>query len=106
MVLSPVSAMLAANSLSRSWLAAHEPRAIARCLLSPSSFTSFDERWQRSRRFGSLLLPEEATEADHHFNAPTPQEGCICYCPRCLAQYGVARAECADCPGVSTLALA
>ena len=106
MVLSPASAMLAVHGLSRSWFAAHEPRAVARCLLSPRRFASIDERWQRSRRFGSLLLPEEAAEVDRRLDPPTPQDGCICYCPRCLAQYAVARAECADCPGVSTSALA
>lgn len=106
MIPSPVSAMLAVHALSRSWLAAHDPRAVARCLLSPSDFASIDERWQRSRRYGSLLLPEEATEPDHRLDPPAPQEGCICYCPRCLAQYAVPRPECADCPGVSTSALA
>lgn len=111
-VLSPVAAIRACDVAARDLLAGYHPLAVAVAILPADDFRRFAGEQLRLCRFGDyldkqyqagLLKAMEQAIRQNKLNpqdllrAPEPEEGCVVYCPRCLAQYNKTRDECADC---------
>lgn len=90
--------------MARTRLAALEHGALAAHDDSPAVAV---ERWFRARQLAVLLrtLRDAGVDPGGLRQPPVPQPGAVSYCPVCRVQYRVERAECADCPGVTPLAI-
>ena len=129
MFLTPTAAIRASHLIEREIFSGFHSLAVARVVLSETESRAFtastlremsypldsnDEKsvsqaakWAR-HRWASVVwawTEKEFGDPQTLIQAPCKESAsCVCYCPRCLAQYVVSRNYCADCPGVATQA--
>ena len=111
-LLSPINAVRAADSLARDLFAGFHPVAVAHVVCRRAEFESFAGEQLRTIKFDhsadagyagqvqhslEALLQKAGLEPSHLLDAPKREDHCVSYCPRCLAQYTKARRDCADC---------
>jgi hypothetical protein len=127
LLLSPASAMRAAEALSRELLAGIEPLTAAVALCRPADFTDFAERELRAALYPTAGESTEDAEThtvhawfsaqramrvdrairlaglepEHLLRKPAPTHDAASYCPRCLSQFVVDAGCCPKCAGVS-----
>jgi len=129
MVLTPTASVRACDALSRYILTTYDPLAAAALLLGQDAFRRFARRVmldlanpaievdpESSRemrqveesfrmRLSQALEPLLATKGyslDEVMRPPVPDNpACLSFCPRCDAQFTVAKGRCADCGGVA-----
>jgi hypothetical protein len=129
MFLTPTAAIRAGDLISREIFSGFHSLAVARVVLSEPESRAFtantlremshpvdsnDEegvsqvaKWARHRWASVVWAWTEKEFGDPRTLIQAPRKeraSCVCYCPRCLAQYVVSRNYCADCPGVATQA--
>jgi len=111
-LLSPINAIRASDSLALDLFAGFHPVAVAQVVCRRAEFEGFAVEQLRAIKFShsgeggyadqvqhslEALLQKAGLEPKHLLEAPKREENCISYCPRCLAQYTKAREDCADC---------
>lgn len=111
-VLSPVAAIRACDVLARDLLTGYHPVAAAGGLLPAGEFAEFAGEQLRLCRFGgqhdkwyqqtlaklmSQAIKQTGTRPETLLRPAERYEGCVVYCPRCLAQYVKDAGRCADC---------
>ncbi|HET6933916.1 MAG TPA: hypothetical protein VFI72_03700, partial [Candidatus Angelobacter sp.] len=111
-VLSPLSAIRAMDTVGRDLLAGFHPVTAAAVICEAPEFEAFAGEQLRQRNFGPAakewwtqaeqralrsVVAKRGLKAEQLLTAPARQEGCDVYCPRCLAQYLAAREACSDC---------
>ena len=125
MFLTPTAAIRAGDLISREIFFGFHSLAVARVLLSEPESRALTANALREmshpvddeesvsqvakwvcRRWASAVwawTEKEFGDPRTLLQAPRKEStSCVCYCPRCLAQYVVSRNYCADCPGVAT----
>jgi hypothetical protein len=111
-VLSPVTAIRACDVLARDLLGRSHPLAAAGGLLQPPEFAAFageqlrlcrfsgrPDNWypQTLGKFMERAIRQKGGRPDALLRPARQDQGCIVYCPRCLAQYTQDVGTCADC---------
>jgi len=111
-VLSPVAAIRACDVLARDLVGRSHPLAAAGGLLKPPEFAAFageqlrlccfsgrPDKWyqQTLGRFMERAIRQKGGRPDALLRPARQDQGCIVYCPRCLAQYTRDVETCADC---------
>ena len=111
-VLSPVAAVRACDVLARDLLGRSHPLAAAAGLLPPPEFAALageqlrrcrfsgqPDRWyqQTLGKFMERAIRQKGVRPETLLRPARRDQGCIVYCPRCLAQYTRDVGTCADC---------
>jgi hypothetical protein len=111
-LLSPLSAIRAMDALGRDLLAGFHPVTAAAALCSAEEFGLFAGEQLRQLSYGldaggwyaertkecvMRVVKQAGLSAEKLLAPPAREDQCAFYCPRCLAQYLAARANCADC---------
>ena len=111
-VLSPVAAIRACDVLARDLVGRSHPLAAAGGLLKPPEFAAFageqlrlcrfsgrPDKWyqQTLGKFMERAIRQKGGRPDALLRPARQDQGCIVYCPRCLAQYTRGVETCADC---------
>ena len=111
-LLSPINAIRAADSLARDLLAGFHPVAAAQVVCRRVEFEAFAGEQLRAIKFShsgdgwyadqvqhslEALLEKAGLEPTRLLQAPQREDNCVSYCPRCLAQYTKTREDCSDC---------
>ena len=132
-LLSPVTAIRAADVLSRALLEMYHPLAVAKSICSTEQFEGLARAYWREVMFPALpvcpkeerlavetelyarALLKEALEGFLHESGIDPTKliqppkpidpTCLSYCPRCLAQFTTEEGNCADCGGIALASL-
>ena len=127
MFLTPTAAIRAGDLVAREIFYGFHSLAVARVLLSEPESRAFTANtlremlhpvdnndgqsmsqvaaWARQRWMSIVWTWTEQEFGDPGTLICAPRKehaSCVCYCPRCLAQYVVSRNDCSDCPGVAT----
>jgi hypothetical protein len=130
LLLSPASAMRAAETVSRNLLAPFDPLAVASVICSPESLRSFAERVLRELRYAGSdgctrddsmyartedwfrqqmlaraerLIRRRGLDPESLVAKPERLPGALSYCPRCLVQYVLPIERCEACGGIPVL---
>ncbi len=115
-VLSPLSAIRAMDTLARDLLAGFHPVTAAAVVCSKDEFAALAGEQLRELSFATIssathsawwnesltralqsVVTKRGLSAENLLAAPSRQQGCDVYCPRCLAQYLATREACTDC---------
>jgi hypothetical protein len=111
-LLSPIYAIRATDALARDLLAGFHPIAVAAVICSRQDFEAFAGEQMRIDRFSqnaatwygeqlqlalAKMLEKTGVDPRKPLAAPQRDVNCVCYCPRCHAQYTKMREDCADC---------
>ena len=111
-LLSPMAAIRACDSVARDLLSGYHPLAVAGALLLEEEFRRFAGEQLRLCRFGDYFdkqyqttlqkvmeraIRQKEIDPEELLQPPEHESGCVVYCPRCLAQYTKQRTECSDC---------
>jgi len=110
-VLSPVAAIRACDALARDLLVGYHPLAAAGILPSGEfaefageqlrlcRFTGRPDKWyqQTLAKLMNQAIKEAGARPEALLRPAERQDGCVAYCPRCLAQYVKDAGRCVDC---------
>lgn len=109
---SPIYAVRAMDSLARDLVAGFHPLTVAAVVCSQQELETLASQQVREAQFGESvksafanqlqllltnMLANQKVDAKQLLAEPPRDEGCVQYCPRCLAQYTNVRESCADC---------
>jgi hypothetical protein len=112
MMLSPIAAIRACDTLARDLFARHHPLAVAAALLPEDEFRRFAGERLRFHRFGNhpskwfqensgrlmeQTIRQRGIKPAQLMRPAHRDSGSVVYCPRCLAQYVKERSTCSDC---------
>jgi hypothetical protein len=120
-LLSPVAAIRACDVIARDLLSSWHPLAAAGAALAPPEFELFAGEQLRRCRFGDhpdewyrdamarameCAIRKAGAQPDRLLRPAERENGCVVYCPRCLAQYVKSTEACRDCGFESLVAFA